>query len=255
MRVSTSSTPLYFTRVRLKEEPDVRCLVQTLLPQNPRERVHTGHRLIWSLFAKTGNEPRNFLWREAASHGLFYILSENLPPSSHYLFDVDEPKPFAPDLAPGDQLGFSLRANPTKTVRSPADSKARGKRVDVVMHHKFVTRAAGESPQSPLDRRALEHFAVQQWMNDQSARHGFSLITPGDELKDGSLPEFLHVTGYQTVHFYRGSNRVQFSTVDIEGTLSVTDPKKFLAALANGFGRAKSYGCGLMLIRRIRASG
>jgi CRISPR system Cascade subunit CasE len=40
--------------------------------------------------------------------------------------------------------------------------------------------------------------------------------------------------------------------LDFEGVLEVTDPVRFLAALANGFGRARAFGCGLMLIRRAR---
>ena len=41
-----------------------------------------------------------------------------------------------------------------------------------------------------------------------------------------------------------------FSVLDLEGELEVTDPALFLRSLAAGFGRAKAFGCGLMLIRR-----
>jgi len=34
------------------------------------------------------------------------------------------------------------------------------------------------------------------------------------------------------------------------GALEIADPAAFLARLAQGFGRAKAFGCGLMLIRR-----
>jgi len=34
--------------------------------------------------------------------------------------------------------------------------------------------------------------------------------------------------------------------------LTVEDPPLFLVALAAGFGRARAFGCGLMLIRRAR---
>ena len=43
---------------------------------------------------------------------------------------------------------------------------------------------------------------------------------------------------------------MSYSTLDFEGILTVRDPDSFLAAIARGFGAAKSYGCGLMLIRR-----
>ncbi|WP_243641924.1 type I-E CRISPR-associated protein Cas6/Cse3/CasE [Rhodovulum steppense] len=42
----------------------------------------------------------------------------------------------------------------------------------------------------------------------------------------------------------------QFGILDLEGRIEVTDPEALLARLARGFGRAKAFGCGLMLIRR-----
>ena len=42
----------------------------------------------------------------------------------------------------------------------------------------------------------------------------------------------------------------QFGILDMTVVLEVTDPAAFLARLAGGFGRAKAFGCGLMLIRR-----
>ena len=42
-----------------------------------------------------------------------------------------------------------------------------------------------------------------------------------------------------------------FSTLDFEGALEVQDPTAFLSGIAHGFGAAKAYGCGLMLVRRI----
>ena len=43
---------------------------------------------------------------------------------------------------------------------------------------------------------------------------------------------------------------MSFSTLDFDGILTVNDPAAFLLALSRGFGAAKAYGCGLMLIRR-----
>jgi CRISPR system Cascade subunit CasE len=39
--------------------------------------------------------------------------------------------------------------------------------------------------------------------------------------------------------------------LDLSGALTVTDPTLFLEKLSGGFGRAKAFGLGLMLIRRI----
>ena len=43
---------------------------------------------------------------------------------------------------------------------------------------------------------------------------------------------------------------MRIAIVEFEGVLTVTDPQRFLISLGRGFGRAKAYGCGLMLIAR-----
>jgi len=47
------------------------------------------------------------------------------------------------------------------------------------------------------------------------------------------------------------SQLISYSTVDYEGVLTVSDPELLLAQLSIGLGRAKAFGCGLMLIRRV----
>ena len=42
---------------------------------------------------------------------------------------------------------------------------------------------------------------------------------------------------------------ITFSEIDYEGVLTVADPAKLTAALFTGVGKARSYGCGLMLVR------
>jgi CRISPR system Cascade subunit CasE len=38
--------------------------------------------------------------------------------------------------------------------------------------------------------------------------------------------------------------------LEMTGRLEVNEPEAFLSHLSQGFGRAKAFGCGLMLIRR-----
>ena len=44
---------------------------------------------------------------------------------------------------------------------------------------------------------------------------------------------------------------IALSTLDFEGELIVTKPEILLPALLNGIGPAKSFGCGLLLVRHI----
>ena len=41
-----------------------------------------------------------------------------------------------------------------------------------------------------------------------------------------------------------------YSTLDFEGVLTVRDPDRLPKAIVRGFGAAKAYGCGLLLVRR-----
>ncbi|MGY6275374.1 type I-E CRISPR-associated protein Cas6/Cse3/CasE [Methylomonas sp. MgM2] len=41
-----------------------------------------------------------------------------------------------------------------------------------------------------------------------------------------------------------------FSSVDFCGELQITDPEKFRQTLFNGLGRAKAFGCGLLMVKR-----
>ena len=43
----------------------------------------------------------------------------------------------------------------------------------------------------------------------------------------------------------------QFGIIEVAGRLEVTDPAIFLDYIGKGFGRAKAFGCGLMLVRRL----
>ncbi|NVN31737.1 type I-E CRISPR-associated protein Cas6/Cse3/CasE, partial [Endobacter medicaginis] len=59
------------------------------------------------------------------------------------------------------------------------------------------------------------------------------------------------VDGYERRRVPRASGPpAVFGVLDFDGELRVTDPARFLARLAGGFGRARAFGCGLMLIRR-----
>ena len=81
--------------------------------------------------------------------------------------------------------------------------------------------------------------AGRAWFAAQGVRCGF---TPDADVA---------VDGYDQRRLPRERGAaVAFSSIDFDGRLTVTDPALFLRQLAQGFGRAKAFGCGLMLIRR-----
>lgn len=228
-------TGLYLSRARLRDDNSVRAIAPLLLPDDIHASLSAAHRMVWSLMSDDPDRRRDFLWREEGP-GAFLILGPR-PAEAGGLFAV-ESKPWAPQLRAGDRLGFLLRANATVSRSAvPGSRGARGRRHDVVMDVLY---------RLPHDERAAQRRgaiaeAGQVWLTRQGLRAGF-------------VPEAntLNVDGYDTVRVARGSKEnVMFGRLECEGVLQVTDPTLFLREVAAGLGRAKAFGCGLMLLRRV----
>ena len=227
---------LYFSRVRLRQDASAGALAPLLLDNTGRggSARQPGHHLVWSLFADDPNRRRDFLWREMDT-GMFLILSARRPEDRHGLFEIAEPKAFTPVLEPGDRLGFSLRANPVIRRRHPSDR--RSVKHDVVMD---ALRSLAEGARAAHRLAAVREQGLA-WLERQGTKAGFSVRTTD-----------VRVDGYDQHRISRkgAARSMSYSTLDYEGILTVGDPASLLPAIARGFGAAKSYGCGLMLIRR-----
>lgn len=237
---------LFLSRAVLKRDASFASLAPLLIPAEEGARTTAAHRLVWSLFADQSERKRDFLWHEEAP-GTFLVLSERPPADAHAMFEIEK-KAFAPDLKAGDRLAFFLRANPVLTTAKP-DGKGR-RRHDVVM---AAIRPLPKGGRAGPRAKALGWSAAEDadtdppapvaWVKRQGRAAGFEV-------------EGATALGYRQLRLPRddgeGRHRddIRFSTVDLEGTLTVTDPQIFLAAIRRGFGKAKAFGCGLMLIRR-----
>lgn len=253
-----SAPPAYLSRVRLRRNVPAAALRAVLAPEGTAERAATAHRLVWTLFADAPERERDFLWREG-DPGAFYCLSSRPPEDHHGLFDIDLPKPFAPVLSAGDRLGFALRVNATvaRGGRPASDGRAsvRGKRSDVVMDALYQGRG-GETSRAQLRQQSLVPVAYE-WLSRQGAKHGFALppLPPprrADDADDVDDSVF-QVRGYRVLSIDRGrgAKPLRVGVLDLEGVLEVRDPALFSNAVRQGFGRAKAFGCGLMLLRRV----
>lgn len=232
---------LWLSRVRIDRAPDLDALRPLLDPgvlhpaaMDPRERgrrTDAHHRLIWTLFADDPDRRRDFLWRDEGE-GRFTLLSAR-PPVRSRLFDEPEIKPFAPVLLPGDRLAFALRVNATRDRAGEGP----GRRSDVVMH---ALRAVSAGERGEVRMQAARQ-AGAEWLAAQGAKAGFGLEDmAANDYSVAALPG----------HVGRRKQQPQYGILDLTGMLTVTDPAAFLFRLGQGFGRARAFGCGLMLIRR-----
>jgi CRISPR system Cascade subunit CasE len=231
-------TAIFLSRARLRSDSSVQAIAPLLLPEDRHARLLAAHRLVWSLMSDDPGRTRDFLWREEQP-GAFLILAPRPADGDGGLFEV-ESKPWEPTLRAGDRLGFMLRANPTVArgagARELGKRGVRGKRHDVVMDALRDVAPGARAAQRPDAVVA----AGRQWLIQQGARVGFA---PDSDT--------LRIDGYDTVRIPRSGERpVEFGRLDFQGMMEVTDSTAFLAAVVTGLGRARAFGCGLMLLRR-----
>jgi len=230
-------TDLVLVKAKLRRDLSANALAALLVPAESGAQTGAAHRLIWALFADTPERRRDFLWRQIGP-GEFLVLASRPPADPHALFQLQH-KPFAPGLHAGQRLAFNLRVNPVVAEARPGQ---RGKRRDV------VTRAIAALPTQPdPEKRRAARFAAMQaatgkWLAQQGMQNGFSPETQADRLR---------VDEEDWVQIPRsGRSVISFLAIGLQGVLTVDDPVKFLTRLAAGFGAARAFGCGLMLIRR-----
>lgn len=227
---------MYLSRITFNPLASHQQLAQAICHDTYKE-----HQALWQLFDTDPDAERDFLYRQTLDQGRvkYYVLSKRPPIDHSGIWLVSEPKLYAPQLSAGQSLFFSLRANPVITVKNAEGKKERH---DVVMWEK---KRMGFS-EMPKTERPLEQALVQQtcipWLAQRAEKLGFTLQT------DSVL-----VDGYQQheSHSKQAKTAIRYSTVDFQGLLTVTDPEIFISeTLFKGIGKAKAFGCGLMLIKR-----
>ncbi|MCU5787333.1 type I-E CRISPR-associated protein Cas6/Cse3/CasE [Alloalcanivorax marinus] len=231
---------MHFSRVRV----DLNGLARNELFAVMGGEPYGTHQLLWRLFPDYDG-PRPFLFRQEVEEGadgegrckglpLFYLLSEQTPVAIPGLLEV-ESKPFAPRLDAGETLAFRLRANPTVSHR--VEGQKHSRRSDVLMHAKSAFAPEQRGSQACKDAMDL---AARQWLAGQGEKHGFVLR---------GAPE---ISGYRQHSLGRKKQTkpIQFSGVDYNGTLEITDAEAFGTCVAQGLGRSKAFGFGMMMIRR-----
>lgn len=203
---------MYLSRVELdmKKRETIRAFAQ----------LSRFHGAVETAF-KDGRKRR--LWRLDALAGKKYILllSEDKPELDHIRkqFGIEDKEtscvtkdytPWLDKIQENRSYHFRLVANPTY---SEAIENGRGKvKAHVVPRYQ------------------------EQWLLRQAEKNGFR----ADEI--GILE-----SQWKTFHKKSG-NIVSILSVTFEGSLTVTDREKFIAALTEGIGRGKAYGMGMLTV-------
>lgn len=238
---------LYLSHLRLARTPSAQALAPLLAPAHPAARRAAQHNLLWSVFTDGPDRNRDFLWREERE-GSFLTLSAR-PPAQTDLFGPHQVKEFAPALSAGDRLDFQLRCNATRTEKTGGLSERgneKKRHIDLVMDALQAIPGRKDLSEDAQSLRAPARLSLAQdvgadWLARQGEKAGFRLLAAS-------------VADYSTevLPGHRGPRKgqPQFGILDLTGMIEITNPAAFLPRIAAGFGRAKAFGCGLMLIRR-----
>jgi len=219
---------MYFSRLTLQADADPRRLA-TL--SGYRE-----HQTLWQVFDPDPDAKRDFLFRREGTSDkpAFLVVSGRQPLFDQGLWHI-ETKDYKPRLSAGQRLAFKLRVNPTVTRRKKSGGRAR---IDLVMDQKIQSnwKAQPASERAPLQQ--LVQQAGEQWVEKRQERLGIKIDT-------------LSADGYQKRRSYkRGvSEPMLYSSIDLEGAITVIDSDALQTALYHGVGAAKAFGCGLLLIK------
>jgi CRISPR system Cascade subunit CasE len=183
-----------------------------------------------------GRNPRGrgarLLWRvdHDGPHTTLYILSPGEPDLTHLVQQAGWPAdsepgwqsrsctPLLAGLRHGQRWGFRLVANVTRTERQGREQ----------------SRRVGLSEPSDQAR----------WLVERAPSLGFALVGSAGP---GPVVDLV-VADRRAVRFRRGGGLVTLSTVGFEGTIEVRDPALLRRALADGVGRGRAYGCGLLTL-------
>jgi CRISPR system Cascade subunit CasE len=230
------TAPLILTHARL------RAPAAAVTVDDQGKPTEQAHRALWSLFEADNDDDtaakRDFLWRDEGE-GRYALLSPRPPTDAHGHFELTSQALAA--FSVGDTFSFSLRVNPVITSARTADeldkhgNRARGQKIDVVQQAmKRIPKGA-----SLAQRAQATYDAGNAWLEAQGSKAGFKLTVPPVVATYAPAP----VDGQKT-------RIVAFTELDISGQIEVTDPTTFATKLATGFGSAKAYGNGLMLLSR-----
>jgi len=225
---------MYLTKAALRRDSGPKgSYAAQLLDAAGRDNAH---RLVWALFSETGGEQRDFLFREVEP-GEYIVLSKREPTDATGLWSL-QTRPFEPEFQIGQKLGFLLRANPAETAKLAGVKNGRAKRVDAVMNAK---RPRAERGNATFDAQEVEEAALN-WLVKRQNRLGVVFDTAR-----------CAVSAYDVLRVPRGRSGedMRFGVADYEGVMQVQDPAALLTAVCGGIGKAKAFGCGLMLVRPV----
>lgn len=199
--------------------------------------IGQSHHLVWSLFGdRSGQRP--FLYRMTGATATSPILiASSVPPEDHHnLWDIEVKSHHLFDnLTVGDRIHWSLRVNAcVKSKLGTGKSKS--------ARHCIVDHALREKV--PGTSLKLAQDLVPKWLQPRlESKYGLECRLEDMRVESYAKRQFGHGPR-------GGQPPVVVAMTDIIGAGVITDISAVRRAVSDGIGAAKSYGCGLLLLKR-----
>ena len=227
---------MYFSRLTLK--PGRYYMNQYMIDFG---NIYNEHRKVWKFFPQDAGAKRDFLYRRNDKIDLpqYYILSGREPVNEQGIWTI-ETKEFMPVIRKGDCYSFSLRVNPVVTKKMDSNDSKKRRRDDIYME--ALARYDEISPElRPTNNEILVESGIK-WITEKASAYGF-LVKENEAIVEG----YRHIEGIKG----KGDHNIQLGVIDYSGLLHVADEELFVSkALKQGIGKAKAFGCGLLLIKK-----
>ena len=134
--------------------------------------------------------------------------------------------------------GVGVSNRPPLAEDLPDDVRVMVKKLpDSFLEHETYRIRMDVNPSRIVDgrRRAVPRSELENWLHDKAKRSGFAFT-------------HLQIGRYGTTRFTKEGRRVTFAELRVDGIVRVLDADLFKQTVANGFGRGKAFGYGLMQI-------
>ena len=248
----------------LRAEVNVREFQRWMGTRRLQDPDHAMHCLLTECFGDLAPKPFRLMVTRGASTGCLYgygnadagalreaaavcadpLQSRILPASGM------DSKQMPSGFQAGRRLGFDVRIRPIvrlerDTSRIPTDVQRSfregglrpGKECDA-----FLYEAIRHPEKGGMTRTREQVYA--EWLSAQFHRRGGTTL----ELDSVKLVSFQRTRAHRKLH----ARHTEGPDAVMQGVLTVTDPEAFASTLAQGIGRHRSYGFGMLLLRPAR---
>ncbi len=252
MTMATDAAPETAALQMVRAEVDVRQFQRWMGMRRLQDPDHAMHCLLTECFGNLAPKPFRLITPRGASTGCLYgygqadadALRESVAICADPLQariipgSTIDSKVMPRQLAAGKRLGFEVRIRPI--VRRTRNAKDRPrKECDA-----FLYEAIQYPEKGGMKRSREEVYA--KWLSGRLDRKGAAIL----DFEKTTLVSFQRTRAFRKLHALRHS---QGPDAVMRGVLTITDSAAFDGLLAQGIGRHRAYGYGMLLLRPARA--